>query len=183
MMLMWRRFFHPSPDLSSLLLAADRAIIFPGITAFERVQRWDWWTYCIRRATGNKPTNERYEGKHWPGEPHMDTQRRAGRTPAGKRPGKLAISFRAEHGAPWKHKTFTLRMLRRWWEASQPSKSSQKKKKNPMCKDLLLYTGFWLFSLTDLETNTTNSQPLPWGFFFFFSFPLLFFWKPFPQQV
>lgn len=49
---------------------------------------------------------------------------------------------------------------------SQPSESSQKKKKNPMCKDLLLYTGFWLFSLTDLETNT-NSQPLPWVFFFF----------------
>lgn len=51
---------------------------------------------------------------------------------------------------------------------SQPSESSQKKrKKNPVCKDLLLYTGFWLFSLTELETNTTNSQPFPYGFFFF----------------
>lgn len=133
---------HPSPDLSPLL-AADRAIIFPGITAFERVQRWDWWTYCIRRVTENKPTNERYEENTDLGAPHRDTQRRAGRTPAGKRPGKTCHLLQSRTWST-QHKTFTLRMLRRWWEASLLKFSE--KKKNPMCKDLLLYAGFWLFS-------------------------------------
>ena len=57
-----------------------------------------------------------------------------------------------------------------WEGGEKPAewKFSEEKKTNPMCKDLLLYTGFWPFSLTDLKTNTTNSQPFPWGFVFFF---------------
>ena len=72
-----------------------------------------------------------------------------------------------EHAGSTKHS------FRGCWEGGEkPSewKFSEGKKTNPMCKDLLLYTGFWLFSLTDLETNTTNSQPFPWGFVLFFFF-------------
>ena len=173
---------HPSPDSSSLLLAEDRAIIFPGITAFEGVQSWDWWTYCIRRATENKPTNERYEGKHWPGEPHMDTQRRrAGRTSAGKRPGKPAIFFRAEHGARWKHKTFIPRMLRRWWEASRVKVLRRKENKSHVQRLTFIHRILAVFPYRPSDKHH-QLPTVPMGFCFFFPSLFCFSENRFPSR-
>lgn len=170
MMLMWRRLLHPSPDLSEPSVGADRAW-YPGITAFERVQEMGLVDLLYKESL--KTTNKwRYMRENTDlGAPHGHPESR--RTPAG-RGGKACISLEAEHGHPGATK-LTLRMLRRWWEASQFSE------KKIHVQDLLLYTGFWLFSLTDLGIELSNSQPLPW-FFFFFSFPLCF-WHVSPAGV
>ena len=66
---------------------------------------------------------------------------------------------------------------------SQPSESSQKKRKQIPCAKTYFYTqDFGRFPLQTLR-QTPPTPNRSHGVLFFFSFPLLFFWKPFPQQV
>lgn len=166
-MLMWRRSLPPFTWLVKPSVGSRQSYNFPRYNCLWESAALGLVDLRIRRATENKPTNESHERKHWPGEPHMDTQRRrAGRTLAGKRPGKPAIFFRAEHGARWKHKTFILRTLRRWWEASWVKVLRKKEKKSRVQRVTFIHRILAVFPYRPWDKHHQLPTVPIWVFFF-----------------